>query len=58
MAGEEQKGFDIDTTAKLIQGYTLMSPINLELANQAEVSDSEAWETATEILRSVKNGDC
>ena len=44
--------------ASLIEGYTLMSPINLEMAQQAESSDSEAWEIATEILRSVKNGDC
>lgn len=58
MVAEEQKVFDDDTTAELIRGYALMSPINLELANQAEVADSEAWETATEFLRSVKNGDC
>ena len=55
---EKKKCLDEGTVASLIEGYTLMSPINLELANQAETSDSEAWEIATEILRSVKNGDC
>lgn len=55
---EKKKCLDGETMASLIEGYTLMSPINLEMAMEAETSDSEAWEIATEILRSVKNGDC
>ncbi len=58
MVKNQKKCLDEETVASLIEGYTQMSPINLELAEQAESSDTEAWEIATEILRSVKNGDC
>ena len=58
MVKDKKRPLDEETAASLIEGYTFMSPINLEMANQAESADAEAWEIATEFLRSVKNGDC